>query len=116
MLAGVADQVAVIVKDLRARMTESIDRLVNVADSEENIFAPDQFDQLRLLLVNVLKLVKHDLTELGADTIPDIFTRPQQLDRAPFEVIEIEITARRFSFTIETLEAKQNVEYERTKI
>ena len=78
-------------------MAESIDRLIDIADGEEHILAAHQLDQLGLLLVDVLKLVEHHLAELRADASPDVFVAAKQIDRAAFEIVEVESAERQLA-------------------
>ncbi len=110
VLAGIADLRPVLMKDLGPRMAKPVDRLVNVPNREENIFAPNQVDQIRLLFVNVLKLVEHDLAELCADAIANfVIIDAQQIERAPFEIVEIEESPPVLAFPVQFFETRENV-------
>src|SRR5207248_9484169 len=110
MLSGFPDLVAVVVEDFGAGMPETINRLVNVAHGEENIFAANQTYEFRLLLVNILKFVQHDLAELRADTFAHGPVALQKFDRAALEVAEIEAARSGFAFAVEGFKARQDIE------
>ena len=77
---------------------------------EEYVFAPDQIDELILLLVDVLEFIQHDLAELGANAALYIGTGAQKPDSAAFEVVEIECANGGFAFVVELFETGENVE------
>src|SRR5579883_1060982 len=113
MFIRLHDRAVIVAEDFRTGMAESIDRLVDVANAEEDIVGADQPDQLLLLLVDVLEFIEHHLAELAAQTIPYGRMALQHVYGTPLEVVEIERAALLFALGVEGFKAFEDVEDQR---
>ena len=94
----------------RARMTEAVDRLIDIAHAEKHIFPADQIHQTLLLLVDVLIFVQHDLAETLPHTVADRGVVAQQANCVALQIGKIQPRDRRLALRVDFDEAFEDIE------